>query len=112
MMQHIPRGVESRRQHEPLCPDREDCVASASHRGACLIHEPLDSSTLGPIRFDPSRPTVLEAEIKAVIGEAMETMDYDRAARRILKIDRIRRALSLLNTIDNPRPTPHSSDAR
>lgn len=47
---------------------------------------------------DPSRPTMLEAEIEAVI---MSHHDPKAAARRILKVDRIRRALKLLDDIDS-----------
>lgn len=102
----IPRGLESRRQHDdsPLKAEAMDRVGEL----------PLDTSTLGPIKIDPTRPTLLEDEIRAVLVSRPNPND---AVRRILKIDRIRRALRLLDEMEDAsrsivKDWPESSDAR
>lgn len=52
----------------------------------------------GPVKIEPHNPTVLEAEIEAVILARQD--NPKAAARRILHVPRIAKALKLLDDID------------
>lgn len=91
MMQEIPRGLSKKVQHEPLD-----------------WNHPLKP---GAVKFDPSRQTQLETEIAAIITR--RDGNPEAAARRILHISRLTKALTLLEEHERlMRPRPESSDAR
>lgn len=76
--------------------------------------DPIDTSKLGPIKHDPTRPTNLEAEIEAIIVARMG--NPGAAARRIVLIPRIRDALFYLSQRESMgvpiAAFPESSDLR
>jgi hypothetical protein len=113
MIRQIPRGLEARFQME------DDVKASAmASAGEEYNNLPSREPQSEPHPVAPERYTLLEGEIASIIAA---NGDIYRAARRVLKINRIAEALQLLATNEAlieleksgaGRYRPDSSDAR
>lgn len=106
-MTPVPRGVHSTRQHEPIDQEPQEPLPPEEE----IFGEPPP----------PERETVLEAEIEAQILNYFNGAEgLTHAARRILKIDKIRRGLQILDDQEAglcdityyASTRPESSDAR
>ena len=96
MIKHISKGIEARRQHDPIELAKDyDRVAHelVSVRGMQRQASEFDRAP------PPERQTVLEDEISLTIENAGS--DVAKAARRILLVPRIAKALRLLEDHEN-----------